>query len=215
MYHQTRSYFLAGQPIHVSKLKYKDSDDAAEARYLRGVIRKIKKDQLTKTQSIVLMLLFNLHWKHKRAAGTIAPTTAVLAKRADCSVRTVKTALDTFRKSGILTVKKYGKGGRRATVYTFSTDALCAVYAPTKAVTIPGELGYHGGVSQSKPARENRAKIAREYIGIYTNGDFVAEPSGEDWWKSVVQSLDNLPHYPQSEEEFGFDALPYGEVCHA
>ena len=215
MYHQARQHFLAGQPIHVSKLEYKDSDDAAEARYFRSVIRKIKKDKLTKTHREILMLLFNLHWKHKRTAGTIAPTTALIAKRADCSIRSVKTALDILRKNGVLTIKKYGKGGRRATVYTFCTTKMCEAYDPTKAVTIPGELGYHGGVSRNEPARENRANFAREYIDTYTDVSLVPEPSGEDWWKSVVQSLDHVPHYPQSEDEFSFGPMPDREVCHA
>lgn len=197
---------------------YKDTTDAEDARYYRSVIRKIKKTDLTKTQREVLMLLFNLHWKHKNDTGTISMSRDKLAKRADCSPRTIIACLKMFRESGILAVRRYGKGGRKPTVYTFSTDAMCKAYAPTRAPeTTPGELvkisTNHNVSRNSDPVKTEQ--ILHPNIYKHTNGVFGSEPDSESWWKSVLQNpLEPLQDPDQGKVWFDHPAfLP--EVCHA
>lgn len=178
------------------KTPYSESSDAQQARIYRRVIRKIPRKVLPDAQRDVLMALFNVHWKYKNQRGTIEASCAHIAKLAKCSLRTVKTAMSRFRDEGVIGVHKYGKGGRKPTVYRFNILALLEAYDPSHVtVKVDADLVHYTDVSQDRKARENRAGSAHEYIyntysGFLPCGEAHSQPVDEDWWTALLQSHD-------------------------
>ncbi|WP_298981723.1 hypothetical protein [uncultured Roseibium sp.] len=155
-------------------------------------------------------MLFNLHWKYKNTpGGCIQASRERVAKLAKCSKKTVEVALKRFRQEGVIATQRYGKGGRKPTVYRFSIEQLMEVYEPTKKpVVIPGrlvELPVKKGVSQVSEVRENRAGNANEYIyNIYSSYPEASEPDVEDWWAGLISSQDDSPNDPLPEGKNSF-----------
>lgn len=189
------------------RIPYDKSRDAEQARLYRRVIRKIKRKTLADAQRDVLMALFNLHWKYKnKEDGCIRASRDHIAKLAKCSRKTVEVAMKRFREEGIIVTQKYGKGGRKPTVYQFSIRNLLEVYDPTNApIVVPGELVHYAtekGVSRNEISRENRAGNANEYIYNTNSSCFSpSEPCGEDWWTPLLQGQDDSPHFSQPVNE--------------
>lgn len=192
----------------VYKTPYSESSDAQQARIYRRVIRKIKRQTLPDAQRDVLMALFNLHWKYKNKRGTIDASCEHIAKLAKCSVRTVKTAMARFRSEGVLGVHRYGKGGRKPTVYHFNILAMLEAYDPSHVtIRVDRELVEYTDVSRDAKPCENRAESAHEYIyntnsSSLPHGEAPSEPCGDDWWKALLQSPDLPPVYSQPGEQF-------------
>ncbi|MTH96560.1 helix-turn-helix transcriptional regulator [Roseibium sp. RKSG952] len=144
---------------------YMDSKAAEEAREIRKIIRSIKPDQLSRSHRDVLMKLANV-WIYHKNKGVIRPARHVIAKAVGCSVRTVSAALDILRKASILTVKRFGKGGRKPTEYALSFDKIREVFNPHGVTTKPGELAEirrKSASSATKSGPKNRAIFAHVY----------------------------------------------------
>lgn len=189
------------------KTPYSESSDAQQARIYRRVIRKIPRKVLPDAQQHVLMALFNLHWKHKNASGVINASVERIAKNAKCSVRTAKRAMQKFRDEGIIQTEKYGKGGRKPTVYRFNILPMLEAYDPSYVtINTDVELVNYTDVSRGDEGRENRANVAHEYIYKIHSSTFpcrqaALEPAGEDWWASLLSSQVQPPEqtYPENE----------------
>lgn len=96
----------------------------AERREMRAIIQKIKRDQLTKSQKMLLEVIVNLWFAHRFGEGVIRPGRSRLAKRCDVSLRTVETALAEFRAHGIVEAVAFLKGGSKATRYIVHLDKI-------------------------------------------------------------------------------------------
>lgn len=127
--------------MSVVAVDFKKSREAERQRYVRSIIRKIKRDVLTKAERDVLMVLVNLWFYHKGGPnGFIHPGRKKIAKRANVSVVTVARALSRLRDYGVIDATMYEKGGRKATRYLVDIDCIIETFNPHGVETIPGVL---------------------------------------------------------------------------
>jgi hypothetical protein len=114
---------------------FHDTDAARERREIRRSVSRLK---LSNSEKAVLQFLVNVWFVH-RGKGAIHPGREAIAKRANVSVRTVQTYLGKFRDLGFILATGYAKGGRYATRYTVSLDAIQDA-ASTPVKSVPGDL---------------------------------------------------------------------------
>ena len=127
--------------MSVLAVDFKQSRSAEEQRQIRAIVRKIKRDKLTKGQRDVLTVIVNQWFHHRNGPeGVIRPGKERIAKRANVCIRTVATALELFRSMGIICAVQYAKGGTKATRYTVNLTALRDAFDPHGVQTIEGVL---------------------------------------------------------------------------
>ena len=110
---------------------FKDSQEAAFRRVVRGTIRK---SNLSRGQRDVLLAFVN-HWFHHKtkADGVVHPGRTKLAKKSGASVETVKRTLDMLRRAGVLTAVAHLNGLHgNATEYTVSVPHLIDLCGKSK-----------------------------------------------------------------------------------
>lgn len=107
---------------------------------MQYVRRAISKSGLNANRRDALRYIVNLWFYHRNITGEIHPGVEKIAKKLRLSIRTVKSILNEFRRAGFMAAIAYAKGGRKATRYRIDVDQICETLAPTKAVTVPGEL---------------------------------------------------------------------------
>jgi hypothetical protein len=123
------------------RVDFRASAEAERHRRVRAVIRKIKRDVLTKAERDVLMAVVNLWFYHgKSGAKMIYPGRKKLALKADVSIPTVARALDHFRKLGILEAQQYAQGGRNSTRYKVCIHTLMETFDPSDVEYVSGTL---------------------------------------------------------------------------
>lgn len=133
MHHYDSRSFQNAEPI----TGFKASKSFADAQFIR---RAINKSSLSASRRNALRHLVNLWYYHRCGAGEIHPGAEKLAKKWRLSLRTVKTILKEFREAGFIKAIKYANGGKNATRYTVDLDQIIETLAPSKVITIPGEL---------------------------------------------------------------------------
>lgn len=125
----------------VVSVDFKKSREAERQRYARSVIRKAKREMLTKSERDVLLVVVNLWFYHKCGRdGFIHPGRNKIAKRADVSVVTVARALARLRAYGFVDAVDYAKGGRKATRYFVDLDCILETLNPHGVETLAGRL---------------------------------------------------------------------------
>lgn len=125
----------------VVSVDFKKSREAERQRYVRSIIRKTKRNTLTKAERDVLLTMVNLWFYHKCGPnGFIHPGRSKIAKRADVSVVTVARALARLRAYGFIDPTDYAKGGRKATRYFVDVDCIIETLNPHGVQTHPGIL---------------------------------------------------------------------------
>ncbi len=133
MHHYDSRSFQGAEPIS----GFKASKSYADAQFIR---RAINKAALPANRRDALRHLVNLWYYHRNGTGEIHPGAETLAKKWRVSLRTVKTILKEFREAGFISAIKYAKGGKNSTRYTVDLDRIIETLAPSKVVTLPGEL---------------------------------------------------------------------------
>lgn len=106
---------------------FKDSQEAAYRRLVRGAVRK---GGFSKSERDVVLAIVN-HWFHHKAKGKMHPSRERIAKKADVSVRTVATVLALLRDTGVLVPQSKARRGKgRPAEYSvddLSLMQLCGV----------------------------------------------------------------------------------------
>ena len=128
--------------MNVLPVDFSKSKSCEEQRQIRRIIRKINRDQLTKSELDVLMVLVNLWFYHRNGPhGFIRPGREAIAKKAGrISVVTVARSLSRLRGLGIIKPVAYAKGGQNATRYTMDLPRLREVFDPSGVETAEGKL---------------------------------------------------------------------------
>lgn len=104
------------------KNSFKDSQEAAYRRLMRGWVRRAP---FTKAERDVTLAILNVWFHHRNGAKKyIHPSRYALANKAGVSVKTVSRALETLRSGGALVVMSDTKGGR-STATRYRVDDLC------------------------------------------------------------------------------------------
>ena len=125
----------------VVSIDFKASREAERQRYVRSIIRKIKRNVLTKAERDVLMVMVNLWFYHKGGPdGFVHPGRKKIAKRANTSVVTVSRSLARLCAYGVIDATDYANGGRKATRYFVDIDSIIETFNPHGVRTIPGVL---------------------------------------------------------------------------
>jgi hypothetical protein len=121
---------------------FSKSRRADEQRHIRKVIRRIHRDDLTKSQRDVLMILVNTWFYHENGPKPyIHLGIKRIAKKAGCSEPTAKRAMSVLRDLRIINAIAYLRGGTGcATRYTIDTKRILALFDPHGVKVMPGEL---------------------------------------------------------------------------
>lgn len=133
---------IDGAFMAVIAFDFSTSRRADEQRRIRKVIRRIHRDQLTKTQRDVLMALVNTWFYHENGPKPyIHLGVKRIAKKVGCSEPTVKRALAVLRDLSVIKAIAYLQGGTGcATRYTVDTHRIIDLFSPHGIDVVSGEL---------------------------------------------------------------------------
>lgn len=166
----------------VVSVDFKKSREAERQRYTRSIIRKIKREKLTKAERDVLMVMVNLWFYHKCGPnGFIHPGREKIAKRSDVSVVTVSRSLATLKGFGVITSTEYEHGGRKSTRYFVDIDRIAEVFNPHGVKTVSGQLvQFHTGKNDTVSAPQNDTVSGYQNDTRYITTDNAMLKRGED-----------------------------------
>lgn len=145
---------------------FKDSQEAAFRRLVRGAIRK---SEMTKSERDVTLAFVN-HWLHHRNGkkAFVHPGREQIAKKAKVTVKTVSRTLAMLRAAGVLVPLKHLNGGKgKATEYRVNISALMVLCGCT---WVDDFLRHHGlenvPVYASKMSRYVRDKMSHRLTDV-------------------------------------------------
>lgn len=175
----------------VISVDFAQSREAAEQREVRAIVRKIKRDVLTKSERDVLMVMVNLWFYHKGGPKKyINPGRAKIAKKADVCEATARRALKTLRDFGVIHAIAYENGGHRRTHYRVDLMAIRETFNPHGVKAVEGKLVHFTGCNSPVLSGANDPVLDAEKPGHFDPRIIIdaRDDQGQDWL-SISESL--------------------------